>query len=193
MSNKATDIVLGSYISLKGKIWKVIDKMHVKPGKGGAFIQATLKSIEGTKLEHRFSSSDTIDQVMVEKRSCQFSYKEKDMIVFTNTQTYETVEITADQVPAKTMELLNIFASENIDFSIEFADDVVIDVLLPNSIVVTVDQADPVTKGQTAASSYKNALIKSNVKIGVPPYIEAGDKIIVNPYGEKGIEFVQRA
>jgi|GEM_PF-201652 len=193
MSNKATDIVIGSYISLKGKIWKVIDKMHVKPGKGGAFIQATLKSIDGIKLEHRFSSSDNIDNVLVERRSCQFSYKEKDILVFTNSQTYEAVEITADQVPAKTMELLNIFADENIEFMVEYADEKIIDVILPTSITVKIDEADPVVKGQTAASSYKNAIIKSNVKIGVPPYIEAGDKIVVNPYGEKGIEFVQRA
>ncbi|MFA6089531.1 MAG: elongation factor P [Candidatus Woesearchaeota archaeon] len=193
MSNKATDLVIGSYISLNNKIWRVVDKMHVKPGKGGAFIQAKLKSLDGTKLENRFSTSDTIEPVMIERKPCQFSYQEKETYVFTDNETYETIEIELSTLPKNTQELVSKFSDQDIQYQIDYADGVIIDVQLPTSITVTIDIADPVVKGQTAASSYKNAIIKGTIKIGVPPYVESGDKIVINPYGDKGIEFVQRA
>lgn len=189
---KATELSIGNSIKLNGKIWKVTDKMHVKPGKGGAYLQTTLKSLDGTKLEHRFSSSDTVELVSITKRACHFSYQEKGTLFFTDDATYETIEVTADTISKHSFHLVETYASEEMNLDIEFADDAIIDVLLPTSIAVEVETADPVVKGQTAASSYKNATIKGGIKIGVPPYIDAGDKIIINPYAEKGNEFVER-
>lgn len=192
MSIRAMDLTLGSYIKFNGKIWKLTEKMHVKPGKGGAYLQATLKSICGTKLEQRFSSSDVVDQVMIEKKPCQFSYKEKGCVFLTDNTTYESIEVQESSVPKHTWYLLETFAAEDMDIFVEYADDDIINVLLPNSLEVVVESADPVVKGQTAASSYKNATIKNGIKILVPPYIESGEHVIVNLYGEKGIEFVER-
>ncbi len=186
------ELNIGSYIKFNEKIWKVIDKMHVKPGKGGAFLQATLKSICGIKLDHRFSSSDVVDVVIIEKKTCQFSYKEKDCIFLTDNATYETIEIHKDSISKNTWHLLDTFAQENMDIFVEYADEDIIEVLLPASLVVEIESADPVVKGQTAASSYKNASIKNGIKILVPPYIESGDKVVISLYAEKGIEFVER-
>lgn len=192
MSIKAMEVSPGSCIRFNGKIWKMVDKTHVKPGKGGAYVQVKMKAMDGTKLEHRFSSSCNVELVIMEKKLCQFSYKEKDTIYFTDSQTYETIEITQNMVSKETMNLINTFACENMELYIEYADGEIVDVILPHAIEVIIESADPVVKGQTAASSYKNAIIKGNITIGVPPYIEAGNKIIVNPYAEKGIEFVER-
>lgn len=186
------DVSIGSSILLKDKIWKVISKQHVKPGKGGAYLQVVLKSLEGIKLEHRFSSSDTVETVMMEKKKYQFSYIEKKSVFLTDLETYESVEITEDMIPERSMYLLKKFSKEDTFIEVELADGIIYDVLLPASIKVKVDFADPVVKGQTAASSYKNAVICEDINVGVPSYIGSGDQIIVNLYGEKGIEFVSR-
>lgn len=193
MSVKGMDLVLGSSILLKGKIWKVISKQHVKPGKGGAYMQVVLKSLDGVKLEHRFSSSDTVETVMMEKKKCQFSYIEKKSVYLTDLQTYEILEITPEMIPTNSMQFLVKFADETTLVDVEYANDMVYDVILPTNMKVRVEAADPVVKGQTAASSYKNAVICEDVNIAVPAYIGAGDEIIVNLYGEKGLEFVSRA
>lgn len=192
MSTRAMELHVGSFIKFNGKIWKVTDKAHVKPGKGGAYLQATLKSICGTKLDHRFSSSDVVDVIIIEKKPCQFSYKEKDCIFLTDNATYETIEIHKDSINKDTWHLLDTFVAEGMDINVELADEAIIDILLPSSLQVEIETADPVVKGQTAASSYKNATIKNGIKILVPPYIDSGDKVIINLYAEKGIEFVER-
>ncbi len=187
------DLVIGSCISLRDKIWKVVSKQHVKPGKGGAYLQVVLKSLDGVKLEHRFSSSDTVDLVMMEKKKFQFSYFEKKSVFLTDLETYESVEITENMVPKNTMFLLRKFATEDMIVDVEYANDVIYDVVLPSNVKVKVEFADPVVKGQTAASSYKNAVICEDINIGVPTYLGTGDEIIINLYGEKGLEFVSRA
>lgn len=193
MSIKASELHIGASIKLNNKIWKVVDKMHVKPGKGGAYLQTTLKSLDGTKLEHRFSSSDNVETIMIEKKEFQFSYQEKDTVFLIDNQTYETIEVTKNTISEKSWHILTTFATEDMSIHVEFADDEIIEITLPNSITVTVETADPVVKGQTAASSYKNATINKGTHILVPPYIESGNKIIVNLYAEKGIEFIERA
>lgn len=193
MSIKANDLSLGQSIMLNNKVWRVIDKSHVKPGKGGAFIQTKLKSIDGIKLDHRFQPSDTIEIVLITKKTTQFSYKEKETIYLSDNETYETIEINKKSISKESWTNLENFADENTPIEIEYADETIIDVILPNAIEVTITNADPVVKGQTAASSYKNAIIKENIKILVPPYVNVGDKIIINPNTENGIEFVKRA
>jgi elongation factor P len=193
MSIKAINLNIGSYIKLNNKIWKLIDKSHVKPGKGPAYLQAKLKSLEeGIKLEHRFSSNDVVEQVIVEQKPYQFAYKEKNSIFLTDNTTYETIEIQEQHISKESWHLLSKFAQENMDIFIEFANDNIMDISLPNSLEVLIEMADPVIKGQTATSSYKNAIIKEDIKILVPPYIKAGDKILINLYSEKGIEFLER-
>ncbi len=194
MSVKANDLSIGQYVKLNDKIWKLVDKMHVKPGKGGAFIQAKLKGLDGSKLEHRFQSTDNADIVIVEKKRVGFSYKEKNSVVLNDLETYEEIEVTKDMISENSWFLFNSFVedAEN-EIDIQYADEKIVDLLLSSSIKVTIDLADPVVKGQTAASSYKNAVIKNDIKIMVPPYIEAGDKVIIDIYSENGIEFLKKA
>lgn len=193
MSMKGMDLVLGSSILLRDKIWKVVEKQHVKPGKGGAYLQVVLKSLDGVKLEHRFSSSDVVETVMMERKKCQFSYFEKKSVFLTDLETYEVLEITSDMIPENSMFLLKKFATEDMVVDVEYANDQIYNVVLPANVKVRVEFADPVVKGQTAASSYKNAVLVNEINIGVPAYIASGDEIIVNLYGEKGIEFASRA
>lgn len=190
---KANELSIGSCIRHKNRIWKLTAKEHVKPGKGGAFIQATLKDTQnGTKLEERFSSDETIEKVMITKKECQYSYSEGDSIFVTDNETYETIEITPEHISKENMNLIKAFAEEELVMNLEYADDLLINAELPHSISVEVDIADPIVKGQTAASSYKSSVLKNGIKVAVPPYIKAGDKIVINPYGEKGVTFVSR-
>ena len=191
--NKATELNIGSHIKLNNQIWKVIEKSHVKPGKGVAYIQTKLKNIDGTKLEHRFSSNDSIEQVMIQQKHYVFSYFEKDNAILLDINTYESLEISPEMLPQFSAYLLKKFACDNLEITIEFADEKILDIKLPNPIKVTIDLAEPVVKGQTAASSYKTAIIKEDITIGVPLYVNSGDEILINLYAEKGIEFVQRA
>lgn len=187
------EAVIGSCIRHNNKLCKVVDKTHIKPGKGGAYVQMKLKTLEGVKIETRFSSSDNIEPVMIERKKYQFSYKEKADIVLTDVETYDTLEIGPSVISKNAMYILDKFISEELDVMVEFADDQIIDAFLPNAIKVKIEIADPVVKGQTAASSYKNAVIKGDISIGVPPYITSDDYVMVNPYGEKGVEFIERA
>jgi elongation factor P len=191
--SKASELTIGCYIKHKNKIWRLVSKAHVKPGKGGAYIQAVLKSTDGVKLEERFSTDDVVNKLMVTKRDYQFSYKENDTLFLIDTETYDSKEVNKSDIGQENFDLVLNFASDAVIISLEFADDDLINLTLPESILVEVELSDPVVKGQTAASSYKNAVLKNGLKIGVPPYVEAGDKIYINPYGEKGITFVSRA
>lgn len=192
MMMRAMELHVGSYIKKDGKFWRVVDKTHVKPGKGGAFAQVKLKSLEGTSTEIRYSSSDNVEVIMVERIKASFSYQEGSSIFLTNIENYEDIEVSKNDVSEKNFELLSTFGPDCNEVIVEFFDGAVVAVNLPISIKVKIESADPVVKGQTAASSYKNAIIKRNINIGVPPYIQANDFIIINVYGEKGIEFVER-
>lgn len=194
MSKVATDLNLGSYIKVNGNIYKLISKNHVKPGKGGAYIQVVLKGIkDGSKLEHRFSSSDTVETIRVERKKFQFSYFEKQNVVLIDLDTYETIEVSEGMISENSMYLLKKFSQEDSQLDVEFVEEQIFDVIFVGNTKVTVDTADAIVKGQTAASSYKNAIIKDDITIAVPAYVNSGDEIIINLYGEKGIEFVSRA
>ncbi len=192
MNTKVSELNVGSHINFRNKIWRIVSKSHVKPGKGGAYSQLTLKSNDNVKLEQRFSTSDSVDLVIVETKKYNFSYSDGNSIFVIDPSTYDSIEISDTTIAKESIDLIKKFATDDIEVSVEYADEKIINVTLPSSIKVKVDLADPVVKGQTAASSYKGAIIKEDVKILVPPYISQGDEIIINLYGDKGIEFVSR-
>jgi elongation factor P len=150
--------------------------MHTQPGKGGAYLQVELKDIsDGTKLNERFRSSESVERVRLDQRSYQYLYSDGDSYTFMDTETFDQVTLTAevigeDQVP---------FLQENMIVTIESYEDRPISVQLPDQVVLRVVEADAVVKGQTAASSYKPALLENGVKVLVPPFIEAGTRIVV--------------
>jgi len=192
MKTKANDLVIGSYINFKNQFWKVVSKQHVKPGKGGAYIQAKLKSSKGTKLEQRFSSSEDIEIVIVVQKKYIVSYKEKNLICLCDKETYETFDITKDDLEEKEFNYIEKLISDETEIIIEFGNEKLMGVIFPKSIKVKITSADPVVKGQTAASSYKNATIENSFNIQVPTHIKENDIISVDLFGDKGITFLSK-
>jgi elongation factor P len=166
----------GNIIEHQGRLWRAVKIMHTQPGKGGAYLQVELKDIrDGTKLNERFRSSESVERVRLDQRSYQYLFSEGDLHTFMDVETFDQIALTTelvgeDQVP---------FLQENMQVTIESYEDQPISVQLPDQVVLRVVEADAVVKGQTAASSYKPALLENGVKVLVPPFIESGTRIVV--------------
>ena len=166
----------GNVIEHNGRLWRAVKIQHTQPGKGGAYAQVELKDIrDGTKLNERFRSSEDVERVRLDQKAFQFLYAEGDMLTFMDNETYEQIslaeELVGDPLP---------FLQEGMTVTIESYEGSPISVALPESVVMEVTEADPVVKGQTAASSYKPAVLENGVKVMVPPHIETGTRIVVN-------------
>jgi len=176
MKINANEIRVGMLIEYKNDLWEVLKIQHVKPGKGGAFNQIEMKSINnGTKLNERFRSSETVEKATVEEEKFSFIYKDKDEFVFMNSKSYEQVSIGKNVVGEKEKML-----SENLEVVISFYDEKPIQIELPNQIISEVRETEIAIKGQTVSSSYKPAILNNELKIQVPPFINIGDKIIID-------------
>jgi len=174
----------GNVIEHNGRLWRAVRIQHTQPGKGGAYLQVELKDIvDGTKLNERFRSSETVERVRLEERGFQFLYREGDALTFMDTETYDQMTIPAELVgdPA-------VFLTDGMAVTIESYEGKPISVMLPDSVTVEVAEADAVVKGQTASSSYKPALLANGVRVLVPPHIEAGTRIVINPYERTYVE-----
>lgn len=167
----------GMVIEHQGRLWRAVKIQHTQPGKGGAYLQVELKDIrDGTKLNERFRSSENVERVRLDQRRYQFLYAEGDSYTFMDTETYDQVTLSAemigeDQIP---------FLQEGMTVTIEFHEDTPIGFQLPDTVVLTVVDADAVVKGQTAASSYKPAVLDNGMRVMVPPHIEVGTRIVVS-------------
>jgi elongation factor P len=166
----------GNVIEHQGRLWRAVRIMHTQPGKGGAYLQVELKDIrDGTKLNERFRSSESVERVRLDQRSYQYLYSDGDSYTFMDTETFDQVALSADVIGEDQVP----FLQENMTVTIESYEDKPISVQLPDQVVLRVVEADAVVKGQTAASSYKPALLENGVKVLVPPFIEAGTRIVV--------------
>ena len=166
----------GNVIEHKGRLWRAVRIQHTQPGKGGAYLQVELRDIrDGTKLNERFRASESVDRVRLDQKPYQFLYAEADMLTFMDTENFEQVTLHEDLVgePA-------VFLQEGMEVTIESYENDPISVLLPDTVVMRITEADPVVKGQTASSSYKPALLENGSRILVPPHIEAGTRVVVN-------------
>ena len=185
MKITAIEIKPGMIIEHKNDYWNVLKTQHVKPGKGGAFNQVELKSvIKGTKLNERFRSSETVEKAEIDEKKFNFLYIDGDNCHFMDNETFEQVEITKSTTGEK-YKLLK----ENLEVTISFMDEKPISLELPNNIECIVDVTDTAIKGQTAASSYKPAILDNGIKINVPPFIESEDKIILDT---RTLEYVKK-
>lgn len=186
MKISAFEIRVGSLLEYQGKLWRVLKKNHVKPGKGGAFVQAELKDITGgTKLNERFRSVDTVEKAHVEPRQMQYLYSESDALVFMDNETFEQMHI-----PREDLEDQLGFLLPNTEVQVNFHNDIPIGIDLPANVVLEVVDTEGVVKGQTATSSGKPAELETGLKITVPPFVNVGDKVKVNT--DSG-EYVERA
>ena len=166
----------GMIINHKGSIWKVVSSQSVKPGKGGAFAQVELKNIkDNSKLNERFRSNEDVERLYVESKDYQYSYKEGENFHFMDNITFELISI--DKFLLGDSEL---FLQDNMVVSIEFIEDKPVSIKLPENIVELVSETEAVIKGQTAASSFKPAILSNGFKIMVPAHIESGTRIVIS-------------
>ena len=176
MKITAVEVKPGMIIEYKNDYWNVLKAQHVKPGKGGAFNQVELKSItRGTKLNERFRSSETIEKAELEEKKFNFLYLDEKDCHFMDNKNFEQISISKSLTGEKHKLL-----SENLEVTITFMEEKPISIDLPNNIECVIDITDAAIKGQTAASSYKPATLDNGIKINVPPFVESGDKIILD-------------
>lgn len=176
MKVNGNQIKPGNVIEHKGRLWRAVKTMAVKPGKGGAFAQVELKDIrDGTKLNERFRASETVERVRLEQRDYTFLFADGDMYTFMDTETYEQVTLAEDMIGEP-----KVFLQDGMAVTIESYEGSPISVMLPDHVVFEVTEADAVVKGQTQSSSYKPAVLENGVRVLVPPHISAGTRIVVN-------------
>ena len=186
MKQLAGAIRIGWVIEYKGKPWTITKSMHIKPGKGGAFMQVEMKSVEeGTKTNERFRTEDTVEKLMVEEKDCQFLFEDGTGLTVMDSVTFDQFTLPADILGDS-----RPFMTDGMAVIISFIDGKPISVELPLQVVCEVTETEPVVKGQTAASSYKPAILDNGVRVMVPPFIGVGDKIVV---GTAEANYVERA
>ena len=176
MKINATEIRVGMLLEHKKDLWQVLKTQHVKPGKGGAFTQVEMKSInKNTKLNERFRSSETVEKASLDEIDYNFLYEDERNFFFMNPKSFEQIEINKDIVGEKGKLL-----TENLKVTISFYDDTAISVELPNQVNCKIKVTDATLKGQTVSSSYKPATLENGLNIQVPPFIESGDEIVID-------------
>ena len=172
----ASEIRVGMLIEYKNDLWQVLKTQHVKPGKGGAFAQVEMKSVnKNTKLNERFRSSESVEKASLDETKFSYLYGDETDYYFMDPKTYEQINIKKETIGEKGKML-----TENLEVSISFYNEKPLTVELPNHVTCTIDTTDVALKGQTVSSSYKPATLDNGINIQVPPFIESGDKIIVD-------------
>jgi elongation factor P len=186
MKINANSIRGGMVIEHEGKQWSVIKHAIVQPGKGGAFIQVEMRDVaSGTKSQARWRTADSVERLEVRQVECTFLFKEGDMFAFMEKETYDQFSLPAELIGEKAA-----FLQDNMEVTVDFIEGKPVGVELPASVILTVVEADPVVKGQTAASSYKPGLLENGLKVLIPPFVEAGTRIVVNT---EDCSYVERA
>lgn len=176
----------GNVIEHKGRLWVAVKTQHTQPGKGGAYLQVELKGLkDGTKLNERFRSSETVERVYMDEKPHQFLFADGGMYTFMNNDNYEQVVLSEDILGSA-----KDFLQDGMEVSIQSHEGDVVSISLPDNVIMEVVEAEPVVKGQTAASSYKPAKLENGLRVMVPPHIEVGTRIVVNT---QDASYVERA
>ena len=185
MKINAGEIRVGMLLEFKDDLWQVLKTQHVKPGKGGAFAQVEMKSVnKNTKLNERFRSSETVEKASLEEANYNFLYEDDSNYFFMNPKSFEQIEIKKSIVGNKGKLL-----TENLEVSVNFYNENPISVDLPNQVNCKIESTDVALKGQTVSSSYKPAILDNGLSIQVPPFIEAGDNVIVDT---RNLEYIKK-
>ena len=186
MKINGNQITPGNVLEHKGGLWVAVKTQAVKPGKGGAFNQVELKNlIDGTKLNERFRADETVERVRLDQKDFQFLYAQGEQLVFMDTESYEQLELAEDFVGERAA-----FLQDGMTVTVELYDGKPIGITLPQHVTLEVTEADPVVKGQTAASSYKPAILENGMRVMVPPFVTTGEKIVVDT---NEITYIRRA
>ena len=181
----ASEIRVGMLIEYKDDLWQILKTQHVKPGKGGAFAQVEMKSVnKNTKLNERFRSSESVEKASLDETKFNYLYEDETDYYFMDPKSYEQINIKKETVGEKGKML-----TENLEVNISFYNEKPLTVELPNQVTCTIETTDVALKGQTVSSSYKPAVLDNGVNIQVPPFIESGDKIIVDT---RSMEYIKK-
>ena len=185
MKISAGEIRVGMLLEYKNDLWQVLKTQHVKPGKGGAFAQVEMKSVnKNTKLNERFRSSENVEKASVEEISYNYLYEDENNYFFIEPKTFEQIEIKKNIIGEK-----GKLFTESLEVSISFFDGSPISVELPNQVKCKVENTDVALKGQTVSSSYKPATLDNGLNIQVPPFVESGDKIVID---SRSLEYIKK-
>ena len=185
MKINAGEIRVGMPLEYKNDLWQVLKTQHVKPGKGGAFAQVEMKSVnKNTKLNERFRSSENVEKASLDEIKHNYLYEDESNYIFMDPKTFDQIEINKEIVGEKGKLL-----TENIEVNISIYNDSPVSIELPNQIRCKISSTDAALKGQTVSSSYKPAVLDNGVKIQVPPFIEVGDEIIIDT---RTIEYIKK-
>ena len=180
------EIKPGMIIEHKNDLWEVLKTQHVKPGKGGAFNQVEMKSVNNnTKLNERFRSSDSIERAVLDEKKFSFLYKDESNCHFMDQTNFEQITINKTILGEK-----NKLLKENMEVIVQFYEDQALSVDLPAHIELMIEVTDAAIKGQTASSSYKPATLENGIKIMVPPFINSDDKIVLDT---RTLEYIKKA
>lgn len=170
------EIRIGNVIMHQDRLWVAVKTDHVKPGKGGAYAQVELKAIiGGTKLNERFRSAETVERVQLEQKDFQYLYEEGDHLVFMDSENYEQIHLAKEFIGERAA-----FLQDNMTVVVEMYEETPLGVKLPGQVILEVTETEPVVKGQTAANSFKPAVLENGVKVMVPPFVSQGEKIVVD-------------
>ena len=185
MKINANEIRIGMLLDYKNDLWQVVKTQHVKPGKGGAFAQVEMKSVnKNTKLNERFRSSEIVEKASLEEINFNYSYEDQERFFFMSPKTFEQTEIQKDLIGEKGKLL-----TENLEVTINFYNDNPISVDLPNQVTCKIKTTDAALKGQTVSSSYKPAILENGLSIQVPPFIEVEDNVVIDT---RNLEYIKK-
>jgi len=185
MKINASEIRVGMLLEYKDDLWQVLKTQHVKPGKGGAFAQVEMKSLnKNTKLNERFRSSETVEKAALDESDFNYSYDDDVNYFFIDPKSFEQVEVKKEIVGDKGKLL-----TENLEVKISFYNEKPISIELPNQVQCKIETTDAALKGQTVSSSYKPATLDNGLNIQVPPFIESGDEVIIDT---RNLEYVKK-
>ena len=166
----------GAMIEHQGSLWIAVKSQSVKPGKGGAYNQVELKNIEtGTKLNERFRSSETVEEIHLDKKDFQFLYANGEALTFMDMENYEQIELQSDFVGEQAQYL-----ADGMKVMLRLHEGRPLSIDLPKQVTLEITEADPVMKGGTAAPSFKTAVLENGMKLQVPPFVESGTRVVVN-------------
>ncbi len=185
MKINASEIRVGMLLEFKNDLWQVLKTQHVKPGKGGAFAQVEMKSVnKNTKLNERFRSSETVEKASLEETNYNFLYEDEKNYFFMDPKSFEQIEIKKDIVGEKGKLL-----TENLEVIVNFYNDTPLSIELPKQVTCKIEITDVALKGQTVSSSYKPAKLDNGLNIQVPPFVEIGDEVVIDT---RNLEYVKK-
>jgi elongation factor P len=172
----SNDFRSGVTIELDGSVWRVVEFLHVKPGKGSAFVRTKLKNAQtGSVIEKTFRAGESVPQASLEKLTMQYTYKDSDQYVFMDMETFDEVRLNPDQLGDRVK-----FLKEEMSVNILFWNDTVLDVELPNTIVLEITDTDPGLKGDTATGGTKPAIVETGAQVMVPLFVTIGERIKID-------------